>query len=88
MKGTDAGERLRVDLVRVLQLLRLSLDLAQFHVRRDAHILPVNLAVAAEDCDLDYVPNCARQGVKIRTVMSNSFAFGGTNAVLMARSGS
>ncbi len=35
-------------------------------------------------CDLDYVAEGARTGVKLRTVMSNSFAFGGTNAVLIA----
>jgi 3-oxoacyl-(acyl-carrier-protein) synthase len=39
------------------------------------------------DCDLDYVAGQARTGVPLRTVMSNSFAFGGTNAVLIATGG-
>jgi 3-oxoacyl-[acyl-carrier-protein] synthase II len=37
------------------------------------------------ECDLDYVPNTARTGQKIHAALSNSFAFGGTNAVLVAR---
>ncbi len=45
----------------------------------------INLDQPDPDCDLDYVPNIGREGVKVNTVMSNSFAFGGTNAVLIAR---
>jgi 3-oxoacyl-[acyl-carrier-protein] synthase II len=45
-----------------------------------------NLRIPDPECDLDYVPNTARKGVAVRTVMSNSFAFGGSNAVLVARS--
>jgi 3-oxoacyl-(acyl-carrier-protein) synthase len=44
-----------------------------------------NLMAPDPECDLDYVPGKARTGQKIRTVMSNSFAFGGTNAVLIVR---
>jgi 3-oxoacyl-[acyl-carrier-protein] synthase II len=36
-------------------------------------------------CDLDYVTDSARTGLTLRSVMSNSFAFGGTNAVLIAQ---
>ena len=35
--------------------------------------------------DLDFVPEGARCGVHFDAAMSNSFAFGGSNAVLVAR---
>jgi 3-oxoacyl-[acyl-carrier-protein] synthase II len=43
-----------------------------------------NLENQDPDCDLDYVPNEARDA-KVRTVMSNSFGFGGTNGSLVIR---
>ncbi|MGH8581832.1 MAG: beta-ketoacyl-[acyl-carrier-protein] synthase family protein, partial [Gammaproteobacteria bacterium] len=36
-------------------------------------------------CDLDYVANRGRWAVPLATIMSNAFAFGGTNAVLIIR---
>jgi 3-oxoacyl-[acyl-carrier-protein] synthase II len=45
----------------------------------------INLDVSDPECDLDYVPGKARAGVHPGAVMSNSFAFGGTNAVLVCR---
>ena len=42
----------------------------------------VNLECPDPACDLDYVPGDARK-VKARSVMSNAFAFGGHNAVLV-----
>ncbi len=42
----------------------------------------INLENADEGCDLDYVPNQARQ-MKIDYALSNSFGFGGTNGALL-----
>lgn len=45
----------------------------------------INLHEPDPECDLDYVPNICRRAVALEGVMSNSFAFGGSNAVLVAR---
>ncbi len=42
----------------------------------------INLSEAGEGCDLDYVPNIARD-MKIDVALSNSFGFGGTNGTLV-----
>ena len=42
----------------------------------------INQEVPDPDCDLDYVPNQAREG-QVETAMSLSFGFGGTNTVLI-----
>ncbi len=42
----------------------------------------INYETPDPDCDLDYVPNEARQA-KVRTALSSSFGFGGTNACLI-----
>jgi len=41
----------------------------------------INLHNPSEDCDLDYVPNTARE-MDIEYALSNSFGFGGTNGTL------
>jgi 3-oxoacyl-[acyl-carrier-protein] synthase II len=44
----------------------------------------INLHTPGEGCDLDYVPNAARQ-MFIEYALSNSFGFGGTNGSLIFR---
>jgi 3-oxoacyl-[acyl-carrier-protein] synthase II len=49
-------------------------------------VLPptINLTQPDPQCDLDYVPNCARE-VRTKTAVSTSFGFGGQNAALVMR---
>ena len=52
---------------------------------RDGIIPPtINLESPSEDCDLDYVPNEAREA-DVNIALSNSFGFGGTNGSLVFR---
>ena len=61
-----------------------ALELAATALAIDRKVIPptANFEEPDPECDLDVVPNVARQGC-IRKAMSNSFAFGGLNAVLV-----
>jgi 3-oxoacyl-[acyl-carrier-protein] synthase II len=50
----------------------------------DNDLIPptINYENQSEECDLDYVPNTARQAT-VTNAMTNSFGFGGTNATLI-----
>ena len=54
-------------------------------IRHQAIPPTAHLRAPDPDCDLDYVANVGRDDAKVRAVMSNAFAFGGSNAVLIAR---
>lgn len=45
----------------------------------------INLRTPDPECDLDYVTEGARAAAGLHVAMSNAFAFGGTNAVLVCR---
>ncbi len=52
---------------------------------RDGLVPPtINLHKPDPHCDLDYVPNAARD-LRVRTAISNSFGFGGQNAALVLK---
>ena len=51
---------------------------------RDNVVPPtINYETPDPQCDLDYVPNAAREK-KVRTILTNSFGFGGQNIALVA----
>ncbi len=70
MHGHALGAAGAIELVAVIGALR------------DGVVPPTaNFIDPDPDCDLDYVPNTARD-MSVRAALSNSFAFGGLNAVL------
>jgi 3-oxoacyl-[acyl-carrier-protein] synthase II len=64
-----------------------ALEAAATAMSLDRGVVPptINQATPDPECDLDYVPNTARE-IPLKTAISNSFGFGGQNASLvMAR---
>jgi nodulation protein E len=63
-----------------------AIELAATLVAMKAGFIPPTTNYLEPDpaCDLDYVPNTAREGT-VKVAISNSFAFGGHNAVLAIR---
>jgi 3-oxoacyl-[acyl-carrier-protein] synthase II len=53
-------------------------------IQSDAVPPTINYSVPDPECDLDYVPNTARQ-MKVNAVVNNSFGFGGHNASIIAK---
>lgn len=61
-----------------------ALEAAATAISLERGVVPptINQSVRDPDCDLDYVPNTARE-VPVRMALSNSFGFGGQNASLV-----
>ena len=74
LHGHLLGATSALECVLYIQAMRHSVALPTLHMQQ---LDPL--------CDLDYVANIAREGLQIRTMLSSSFAFGGTNAVLALR---
>ena len=51
-------------------------------IHRNILLPTINYVTPDPDCDLDYIPNKAREA-HVRYALSNSFGFGGTNAALL-----
>jgi 3-oxoacyl-[acyl-carrier-protein] synthase II len=51
-------------------------------IYRNVLLPTINYETPDPDCDLDYIPNQAREA-KLQYALSNSFGFGGTNAALL-----
>ncbi|MCK4535715.1 MAG: beta-ketoacyl-ACP synthase II [Desulfuromonadales bacterium] len=60
--------------------------IAALTISRGVVLPTINYVEPDAECDLDYVPNEARQA-NVNIVLSNSFGFGGTNASLLFRKG-
>jgi 3-oxoacyl-[acyl-carrier-protein] synthase II len=57
--------------------------IASIQTLRESVVPPtINQETPDPECDLDYVPNQARE-MKVRRVLSNSFGFGGQNVALV-----
>jgi 3-oxoacyl-(acyl-carrier-protein) synthase len=63
-----------------------AIELAATALATERGVIPptANYTRPDPECDLDYVPNQAREK-PVRVAVSNSFAFGGLNAVLLIR---
>jgi len=63
-----------------------AIEMAATLLAMDRGVIPptANYTRPDPECDLDYVPNEAREK-PLRVALSNSFAFGGLNAVLLVR---
>ena len=60
------------------------LMIAILAMRKDVLPPTTNYETPDPHCDLDYVPNHAREKVGMRHVLCNSFGFGGQNITLAA----